>query len=72
MAAALIHESSRLNFQLNTGTVSEPKKTSLSISRISETATAEALSNVATPCDALFAHDVTGHKVSRTYALNLA
>lgn len=72
MAAALIHESSRLNFQLNVGTVSEPKSASYGMSRVNETATAEQLANVATPVDALFAHDVTGHKVARTYALNLA
>lgn len=72
MAASLIHESSRLNFILNTGTVSEPKKSTYGLTRISDSATAENLANVATPLDALFAYDVTAHKVSRTYALDLA
>ena len=72
MAASLIHEASALKFALNTGTVSEPKSSTISMSRVSESATAEALANVAQTVDALFAHNVTGHKVQKNYALNLA
>ena len=69
--AAFIHESSRLNFGLNSGTVSEPKKSSVSMSRIKEAATAEALANVAQAVDATFALDVISHSVVKTYALDL-
>lgn len=72
MAASLIHESSALKFALNTGTVSEPKSTTISLSRIKEAADADALAGVATAVDALFAYDVSGHKLNRTYALDLA
>ena len=72
MAASLIHEASALKFALNTGTTSEPKTSTISVSRVKEAATAEALANVAQTVDALFAHDVTNHKLQKTYALNLA
>lgn len=71
MAAAFIHESSRLNFGLNSGTVSEPKKTSVSISRLKESVTADALANVAQAVDATFDLDVLSHSVVKTYALDL-
>ena len=72
MAASLIHEASALKFALNTGTVSEPKTSTVSMSRVSESASAEVLANVAQAVDALFDFDVTGHKVQKSYALNLA
>lgn len=72
MAASLIHEASALKFALNTGTVSEPKTTTVSMSRVKEAATADALANVAQAVDALFEYDVTAHKVQKTYALDIA
>lgn len=72
MAASLIHDGSALKFALNIGTVSEPKATTISMSKVKENATAEALANVAETVDALFDHDVTAHKLQRTYVLNLA
>lgn len=72
MAAALIHNSSYLGFALNTGTTSEPKKSTVSINRIKEAATAESLANVAGSVDALFAHDITAHTLTKKYELTLA
>lgn len=71
MAASLIHDSSSLKFTLNVGTSAEPKSSTQSIGKMNDTATATNLAAVAEKVDALFAHTVTGHKVSKNYILNL-
>lgn len=70
--ASLIHESTALGFNLNVGTVSEPKKATVSMAKLKEDVTAQQLAAVATAADATFANDVSGHSLTKKYSLDIA
>ena len=71
MSASLIHDASSLKFALNVGTVAEPKSGTVSIGKVNDTIQASGLASVAQAVDGLFDYTVTGHKLQKTYTLNL-